>query len=75
MTNKPKEVKTHKPLEGNHVVSPDGSKLFIGGRPFKRTVLPGPGTSLHANGEDEINIDATEPGAISEIADSNLSVE
>ena len=30
----------HAPLEGEQVVSKDGSHLSVGGRTFKRTVLP-----------------------------------
>ena len=65
MANVNKEVKwEHKPLTGEHRVTPDGEYVFIGGHKFKRIVLPSH-ADLHKASRDETLVALEECDAIS----------
>jgi len=52
----------HKPLTGDHQVTPDGEHVFIGRHKFKRTVLPSHAAVIR---------DQTEQEALYELQDSD----
>ena len=73
--NKPKQQKIHKPLVGKHVVSKDGAQLFIGGKPFKRTVLPGPGDNVHKHSIDDVLNEVTSLEGVREVSTEIEAIE
>lgn len=53
-------TKRYKDLSGEHVVSPDGSHVKIGGSTFKRTVLPSVAAPKNENEAPVTDIDELE---------------
>ena len=64
------KVKVYDDLSGEHVVSPDGSHVKIGGSTFKRTVLPSVATKSIENEKLASDIEELDRQPFTEVNES-----